>query len=742
MPPHTPDSHRRGLSVLLNAALNANRQGQLRALTVRHQRLARLLEVGWLSPVLGGLGDYPPESRRVATAYRVLLEWALAQLRPDKLGLLGDIDERAWFYSTSWRPFLALGCQHGLLAVPDFPERYRRRADESVIDNLCGLWAIGPSTLYRYLDKGRRQLAELFDTARCSGTQDLDLRIAAQKWLEASPEPVEGWMAWHGRQARQALRSDAVTDGLWHLWQANDLNALLDALHRFALQAASTDATDALLARVESSPALTDPWRFELALRWAVLWRHRQAPAKEEEALQLALRLAKEGNNLLQLGLAHTALARFRETHDVDRAQAAYEEAAELLRQALPSSPPGEHEAVVRAYATALVRLAWIHLRRNNPRAQTLLGLVERLSSETPLPDDTLGLFEQTRGEYWRCVNEPRRASEHMQRALLVFERIGDQRSVLNTYRNLSLLYAELREHDRAVEYGQKVLVAAKGSAVEPEVMAGTLGNLGISFFYQGDFDQAIAQYEQALALQERQGLRAQVSVSHYNLAEAYYRRFQLHGVSADEQRGDFHAAAAARTSAEINAPRAAEAAQTLKREVLGMGDSPDRLLPQEFADHYDEMATIQQQRTALAAPQTAEQQVRSHLAIARAYLSIAGKEREAALAIAQRHALAVDFTEEVAQLRSVFERELTREQQLRERWRAVGLGILTEQQRQDVLKHVLEQGAINKSSYADVAGVSPATASKHLSLLLERGLLTQVGKGPSTRYLLPDEPA
>ena len=32
----------------------------------------------------------------------------------------------------------------------------------------------------------------------------------------------------------------------------------------------------------------------------------------------------------------------------------------------------------------------------------------------------------------------------------------------------------------------------------------------------------------------------------------------------------------------------------------------------------------------------------------------------------------------------------------------------------------------------------SPATASKHLQELAQRGLLLQTGKGPATRYLLP----
>jgi Fic family protein len=46
---------------------------------------------------------------------------------------------------------------------------------------------------------------------------------------------------------------------------------------------------------------------------------------------------------------------------------------------------------------------------------------------------------------------------------------------------------------------------------------------------------------------------------------------------------------------------------------------------------------------------------------------------------------------------------------------------------------------ALPAARYAELCGVSPATASKHLSTLTERGLLRQTGKGPSTRYLLAD---
>ena len=49
-----------------------------------------------------------------------------------------------------------------------------------------------------------------------------------------------------------------------------------------------------------------------------------------------------------------------------------------------------------------------------------------------------------------------------------------------------------------------------------------------------------------------------------------------------------------------------------------------------------------------------------------------------------------------------------------------------------------MASGYVNKSGYAELCALSPATASKHLGTLAERGLLVQTGKGPATRYMLP----
>ena len=737
----SPRSHisRRTVEALLVAGLNAHRRGSLGELPDRHASLRRLLATQWLDTVLGTVGDLPPAPRRVTLSLLVLMRWGLSQLRPDRLPGLEGIDAHAWLGSTSWRPLLATACHHGFLAVPSFPARYHRRTEEAPIENLCGLWAVGHSTLYRYLDKGRRQLVDAFAVPAPTGLQKLQLRRAANAELRLLPPPAGGWPQWHRAQARAALLAARVEDALWHFWQAQDPAGFFDALHHHGTEVAGSPESDALLEAFEAETSLAPTERFEFALRRAQIWRYRHESAREEETLRRALRQAHDLADPLLLGVAHAALARFHETRDRDRAFACYEEAVDCLRRIIGEATHPDRMRAVEEYASCIVRLAWLQLRRNNPRAKALLDQAEQLGHEHELPGDVLGPLEQTWGEYWRCLGDTGRALEHKHKALIVYERLGDQRAVLNTYRNLSLIYGEARDFERALDYGRRVIDAANAMVVEPEVLAGAHGNLGVSYFYQGNLDRAIEEYQSVIAIQETAGLRAHLGMAHYNLAEAYYKRFQTRGNSDDEAMGDRHAATAARLSAEDNTPGLGASVRALKQETMGASGGPDRLIPIEYAAHFEEMADIQRLRTSLAVPQPAAQQVRTHLAIARAYLAIAGKEREAALALAQRHGLQDDFVPELDALRAAFSRELTREQRLAQSWAERSRDLLDADRRQSVLAHVLAQGSINKSSYAEVAAVSLATASKHLGLLAERGLLVQTGKGPSTRYLLTD---
>src|SRR6202008_1912114 len=208
-------------------------------------------------------------------------------------------------------------------------------------------------------------------------------------------------------------------------------------LQRYGTEAAGSTELDALLAALEAQGPWTARERFELALRWGQTWRYRHDSTREDDALHRALRLANELADPLCLGVAHASMARFHEARDRDRAFACYEESVEHLRQVIADAAHPDRTRAVQEYAACIVRLAWLHLRRNNPRAKALLDQVRQLDHEHSLPGDILGPLEQTWGEYWRCLGDTGKALEHKHKALIVYERLGDLRAVLNTYRNL-----------------------------------------------------------------------------------------------------------------------------------------------------------------------------------------------------------------------------------------------------------------------------------------------------------------
>lgn len=724
--------------VLLAAALAAHRSGRLAEGIARHPRAWRWAHQRWLAPVLDTAGTGWQAAGREAQAVQWLLAWSLSQLRPDRGPGLRDIPADAWIARTSWRPLLALASQHGFLPVPAFPERYRRRADESVLDNLCGLWAVGASTVYRYLDKGRQQLAALFDPADWKPEQWLSLRDAVQAEVDQSL-PLADRPAWHAAQADAAQQRGAIGAALWHRWRSGDGAGLLRILQRWPLESANVPECDGLLARLD-----TQGWgarqRFDLALAQAGLWRSRQVDERENEAYAAALRIASDAGDPLMLGTVYGALGKFNESRDPDRAFACYEDSVEHLRRGglQEGSLTGGSDEVLAEYAQSLIRLAWLHVRRSDPRARGVLERAQHLSLREGFPLETQGQLEQAWGEYWRCAGEPRRALEHKHRALNLFEQLGDQRSVLSTYINLSLIYGEVQDHERAVEYGQRVLAATQGLSVEPEVLLTAYGNLGVAHFWRADYDQAISCYRRALTLAEQAGMQAHASTTHYNLAEAHYKRFQQHADPEDERLGDHHATVVARIGRETQSPKLTEASQALKGEVLGRASVAfDRLLPEDLAAHYPQMAEVRRLQGLLALPCTPEEQVAHRLDLAQAFLAMAAEERGAVLALVQRHGLGTLAEARIDALNRSFLQSHSQAERLRAPWLTGTRGVLPEEASRRVLQHLLDKGSINKSAYAEVAGVSPATASKHLALLQERGLLSQEGKGPSTRYLL-----
>ncbi len=726
------------VEALLDAALQARRAGRFADLVAERPRLVRWLLRRHGRVVRAAAGD-ALQGDALHEVADIVLRWLVVRLRPDAAAHLEHIGEEAWLHLTAWRPLLAVASTCGLLPIPDFPRAYRRRAHEAPLDNLCGLWSVGSSTVYRVLERGRRQMAQALLETRPDVPRELALREHVMHVLESThPFGDEASRRiWHARQASRLRDRGDATTVLWHLWQAGDVAGFIHALRRLAGALAADPVADALMARVQALPQLPARARVDLWLARGALERSRGSAAGERAAYERARDLAQEAHDPLLLGLVHGALGRYYDSRDTDHALACYQDSAEFLREQVMDASDAE----ALGYAvTTYARLAWFYLRRNDPRSKAVLDHAEAVRQQHAVPDDAVGFLEVAWGEYCHRAGDRTRSLEHRYRALNIFERLGDERSVLASHVSIAHDLAGRGEHRRAIAVLERALAAIRRGGGTPEIAASTHINMSLSLMEIGDLDGAIQQGEAALETGRRSGLQHHMFLARVNLAEAHFKRYLGKGDPADEAWGDVYVRDGLAVEVAEVAPTLRDLLRGIKQQVMGAREqpAPDRLMPQEDAAHFDEMVDVHQHRAVLALPGEPRAHAQAHLAIAKAYTAIATKEREAALALIDKHGLREHFVGELDALRQTFERELTREQQLAAAWKQAAADLVDDARRAALIAHLLKDGAVNKSAYGDLCGVAPATASKHLGLLMERGLLVQRGKGPATRYELP----
>jgi hypothetical protein len=116
-------------------------------------------------------------------------------------------------------------------------------------------------------------------------------------------------------------------------------------------------------------------------------------------------------------------------------------------------------------------------------------------------------------------------------------------------------------------------------------------------------------------------------------------------------------------------------------------------------------------------------------------YLGIAVSERERGLALLSGRSPSAMITQRLQALADAFQRSLSLEEALIERWRDDANGVVPQSKLADLAKHLARSDTIKKSTYASICAVSPATASKHLALLAQSGLLVRANRGRATLF-------
>jgi tetratricopeptide (TPR) repeat protein len=725
-------------SVLLDQALDGMRQGGVPPWPAgRWPRLRRRLEQQWLGPIWGTWGDQVSQTERWPEAVRVLLQWTCGLVRPDhQLALgIGQIPDTAWVEQTAWRPLLAVAATSNLLPVPDMPRHYRRTTGENALETLSGLWAVGTSTTYRYVDKGRRQMVDALAIAQIDADRRWALREVAFT-ARLSELPV----GWHSEISQSLAQHGHAMDAAWHLCRARQWTSLAELLRRRALELASSPEHNALSQTLRRADVeLTS--RVELALGESVMWRCLGDTDAEGDCLRLALRTAESVNNdirALHIAEALYGMGYFYNARDPEQAHTHLEAACQ---QILVASHHVSHIGQARlqsVYVSALAAQAFIQLRRNNPQALSLLKSALSAANECEqLTVDAQCILLKAQAEAARCNDQLSEALRFRQQALVLYERAGDLREVLDSKVNLGQLLTQLGKAKEGREICEQVLKMAQSLSVRPEALLSAYVGLALADMTLGDLDSAVLQLNHVVRISQQFGLARHQLSGLMNLAEVHFLRMKQHGGIDDERLGDQYAKQARELAARLGLTQQEAKAQSLKQATLNPQTAVHHLLPIETSAHPGEFAKIEALRAELALPRPPAQRARTHIALSQLYLRIAAKERDAARGLMQTHGLS-DLESELEALQQTWAHDGNLASRLSQRWREQVGDWLTDAQRKAVLARLLEEGSLSKSSYGEAAEVSPATASKHLGLLADKGLLEQQGRGPATRYVLP----
>lgn len=727
-------------SVLLDQALDGLRQGGIPPWP--HDRwpsLKRRFEQQWLGPIWGTWGDQITHYERWPAAVQLLLHWAFGLIRPDHQTTLGltNIPENAWVDQTTWRPLLAVAATSGLLAVPTLPGQYRRSSGESALDTLCGLWAVGSSTTYRYVDKGKRQLLEALCVSHRSAFQRWALRDFAAKTRTAAMSS-----SWHTEQAQILAQHGHAMDAAWHLCQAQIWSPLAELLRRKALELASDPEHIALSQSLRRATADARS-RVELALGESVIWRCLGKVESELDCLQLAIRTApsiQDNFRTLHSGLALHAMGYFYNARDPEQAISHFEAAVQQLNVAARVVPDRLQHLVQSAYVNAIASLAFVHLRRNNPQGQTLLQSALAAARECEQLDaEANGMLLKAQAEEARCRDQVVDAIRYRQRALVLYERMADTREVVEQQVNLGQLLAHSGSAEEAKHFCSRVISMAQRFCIRPEALLSAHGGMAVAAMTQKEFASAIEHLHEVLRISQQFGMQRHHLGGLMNLAEVHYLRFKEDLNSEDERLGDHYVEQCGLLSGRLGLPQSESKARSLKQATLNPQTAVHHLLPIENSAHPGEFAKIEALRAELALPRPPAQRARTHIALSQLYLRIAAKERDAARGLMQTHGLS-ELEGDIEALQQTWAHDGNLASQLSSRWREQVGDWLTDSQRKAVLERLLAEGSLSKSSYGEAAEVSPATASKHLGLLADKGLLEQQGRGPATRYVLPGE--
>jgi tetratricopeptide (TPR) repeat protein len=352
-----------------------------------------------------------------------------------------------------------------------------------------------------------------------------------------------------------------------------------------------------------------------------------------------------------------------------------HSEALAACRRALKATPEiGQQARIYR-------RMGKLYEQRNQQHALAYYQqAVERFQEDDPELVDLL----KDRGWFYILRREWSEAEADLMRALTCVPRLAHEQRA-DIYDALASLQREQKHFTQAVEYARNALTLREESGNMPRV-ADSCNNLGLLYNAIGDYNHAIAAYEEAMITYERLGNRERLAVALLNLGMAHHL-----------------------------AGRMSQAIETYQKS-LALCEETGLLLVQVRTQY-----NLAEAMAELGKSQQAVRYWQAGYTLSRA----AGFDDE----VTDFEALRSQFP--ALQAASVAPAPYT----TGTHWS--GTEPLEPEDR-IALSTAERYGQVTAKSFVAAANISKATATRRLSSLAERGYLVQHGRGRSTHYTLP----
>ena len=245
-----------------------------------------------------------------------------------------------------------------------------------------------------------------------------------------------------------------------------------------------------------------------------------QAQQKEERflifedsvfyAYKSRLDSAKKRQDVKELSLAHLDLARFYKQSQI------YTEAVTHYNAALTKN--ANHSS--QFAATVKNELAEIYIALSNyTKAAELLNSSLGYSEKQHFLQLQAKSY-QLLGTCWEKQEQPEKALTFQQRSLQIYRDLKDIQGEAAVLENIGSIYEDLEDYDKAYSYFEKAFSYFKNAGNEAQVNA--LNNLADVYRKKGNYAQAIAKTQEALALAEAYKNAHQIESAYKDLAKAY----------------------------------------------------------------------------------------------------------------------------------------------------------------------------------------------------------------------------